>query len=41
MLSVPRGANGAVTVVSNVGSRHILDELDWISHQLLDLSYIH
>ena len=41
MLSVPRGADRAVTVVSNVGSRRIFDELNWISHRLLDLSYIH
>ena len=35
MLSVPRGADGAVTVVSDVSSRDVLDELNWITHRTL------
>ena len=27
-LSIPRGANGAVTVVSNISARYVLEELN-------------
>jgi len=32
-LSVPRGANGAVTVVSNISAGYVLDELNWATHR--------
>jgi hypothetical protein len=33
VLSVPRGADGAVTVVSNIGARYVLEELNWTTHR--------
>jgi len=38
-LFVPRGANGATTVVGNISARYVLDELNWTIHRMSALFY--